>query len=122
MILITNNPSANKKYSGSIETAYLEGEDFSGVLNAVRDRIHLGHKLLTHPLSGSIKPGQTPYKSILVSKVREELDTGSLAIIEGSIAIMHSQKKVVENARITDGLAEDFQLIDISLIESGIKI
>jgi hypothetical protein len=41
--------------------------DMTGVLVYVRDKIHKGHKLLTHPLSGSIKPNESPYKSVLIS-------------------------------------------------------
>ena len=107
-ILITNNPMADKKYSGIIETVYLENADFLGVLCAVRDKIHVGGRLLTHPLSGSVKPGQTNYKSIVITKGDEELDIESLEIIESSISM--SQK-----------ILEDAQLIDLELIAGAVK-
>ena len=120
-ILITNNPSVNVKYSGSIETVYLENGDYEDVLRAARDRVHLGHKLLTHPLSGSVKPGHTPYKSVLISKEKGVLDIESLGIIEDSIRIFGSQTKVFDGRRIPEKVSADFQLIDMDLIKGGIN-
>jgi len=120
-ILITNNPSVNVKYGGSIEMVYLENGDYEDVLRAARDRVHSGHRLLTHPLSGSVKPGHTPYKSILISKEKGVLDTMSLGIIEDSFRIFMSQAKVYSDRRIPEKVSADFQLIDMGLIESGIN-
>jgi hypothetical protein len=36
------------------------------VLLTVRDHIHSGARLLTHPQAGSVKPYETPYRSVLV--------------------------------------------------------
>ena len=105
-ILITNNPLAEKKYAGRVEIVYLENAMLIDVLNYVRGKIHEGRKLLTHPLSGSVKPGQTNYKSVMITKETGELDVESLKIIEDSIAM--SRK-----------LMEDAQLIDLSLIAGG---
>ncbi len=67
---------------------YFFDESFSylDVLKYVRDRIHEGHKLLTHPLSGSVKPNETVYKTIMISDKQEVLDFDSLKLIEESIA------------------------------------
>jgi hypothetical protein len=49
--------------------------------------IHKGAKLITHPLMGSIKPNETPFRSIIVSEGEgTSLDIESLVIIESSIA------------------------------------
>ena len=120
-ILITNNPAAAKKFSGIIETVYLENADFINVLYFTRNKIHEGCKLLTHPLSGSVKPNQTPYKSIVITKDKAQLDTESLIIIEDSIAMSMKQINEKKAPFRPKDILEDFQLIDMDLIASGIE-
>ncbi len=121
-ILITNNPTVYKKcLDNDIDTMYLPTADFLDVLCVVRNKIHEGYKLLTHPLSGSIKPNQTPYKSIMVTNDKAQLDVESLKIIEDSIAIA---SKLINENKIpmwTKKILEDFQLIDFDLISRGIE-
>ena len=65
-ILVTNNPLVEAQYSSRFRVVFLD-TNLAGVLTHVRDCVHKGHKLLTHPLSGSVKPNETPYKSVLLS-------------------------------------------------------
>lgn len=120
-ILITNNSSVKEKYESDIETIYVEGLDYLKVLEIVRDKVHLGHELLTHPLSGSVKPNETPFKSVLVSKESGDINFDSLKIIEESIATATkflSQKKIKD---WPEEILKDFRTIDYSLITSGIQ-
>ena len=128
-ILITNNPMANQKHFDATEKIFLEAAGVLNVLYLVRDKIHEGHKLLTHPLSGSVKPNQTPYKSIMITKGKGQLDFESLRLIEDSIAVAKSLENSMPPAKTPEGgrmpaqaFLEDFQLIDLSLIESGLTI
>jgi len=116
-ILITNNPMVNKKHLNAVEKVFLENEALLNVLYLARDKIHEGHKLLTHPLSGSIKPNQTPYKSIMITKEKGQLDFESLQLIEDSIAI--TEGLGINSTAATQSILEDFQLIDLNLILSG---
>lgn len=120
-ILITNNPLVKKKYSNVFETIYLEKADFINVFYLTRDKIHEGYSLLTHPLSGSVKPNQTPYKSIAISKEKLELDIDSLKIMENSIAVASKLLKEKTASNWPKEILEDFQLIDLDLIISGIE-
>ena len=97
---------------------------FNEILYAVRDKIHKGHKLLTHPLSGSVKPNETPYKSIMISAERGSMDNDSVMLIEDAITVATSgkfekyrQRQSILNQRIL----ADFQMIDFFLITSGIE-
>ena len=119
-ILITNNPMADKKFSGRCETVFLENASLTDVLCAVRDKIHEGHELLSHPLSGSVKPGQTPYKSVMISRDKGELDIDSLRIIEDSIAAALRQIGGKGQPFWPPQILKDFQLIDMDLIAIGI--
>lgn len=120
-ILVTNNPAVKKEYHDIIEVLYLENADFIKVLFCVRDKIHEGHRLLTHPLSGSVKPNHTPYKSIVLTKEKMKLDLESLQIIEDSIAIAQKQINEKKVPVLSKEILADFQLIDMDLITSGLN-
>lgn len=85
----------------------------------MRDYIHKGHRLLTHPLSGSIKPNETPFKTIIISSVSNNLDMKSLSIIEKSI---ETADKFSEIQKVySKDIERDFMEIDLSLIENVIN-
>ncbi|CAH2212330.1 GrdX family protein [Tepidibacter aestuarii] len=119
MKIITNNSLVVKKFGDKYEVEYIEG-DFLGILNVCRDYIHNKYKLLTHPLAGSIKPNETPYKTIMIDNV-DDLDTDSLLLIEKAI---DTTKKFQNNFRTplwTDSVLEDFKVIDLDLITNVIE-
>ena len=116
-MIITNNPLVLKKLDDSHAVAY-EDIPYEDVLKKVRDRIHEGHQLLSHPLSGSVKPNETPYKSVMISKGKGEIDERSLEIIEN--AIQACRKFVFKSDKYKPEVYDDFQLIDWTLLESGI--
>jgi len=114
-LLITNNPLVNDRLSDKIHVIFVD-TDMSGVLTCVRDHIHKGHSLLTHPLSGSIKPNETIYKSVLISEERGQTDEQSVNIIEE--AVMTAQKFTQKH--IPEQYLHDLQTIDFSLISGYI--
>ena len=116
-VVVTNNPLVNEKYGSELTVDYAD-IPFRDVLCKVRDLIHQGHRLLTHPLSGSVKPHETPYKSILVSKNVEKMNLDELSIIENSI--ITADKFAEKFPNMPQSVREDFQLIDCVLITSGI--
>ncbi len=119
-ILITNNYNVYERYRDSMDITYDENFSYLEILEYTRDKVHQGHELLTHPLSGSIKPNETPYKSILISKKIDKLDFSSLNIIEESIK---TTEKFLNNKITpdwTEKVLEDFRVIDLSLIENVI--
>jgi len=112
-ILITNNPLVQKKYINRPKTEYIE-TDLLGILMHVRNHIHKGHKLLTHPLSGSVKPNETLYKSVLITEKANGTDTQSVCTIEDCIA---TAKKFLPK-EIPEEYLSDLQNIDLSLIRT----
>ena len=114
--IITNNPA--------VEGAYPESAKFyeAGVLEVfiiVRDMVHRGAKILSHPLSSSIKPWETPYKSIVVSSTQGNLDFESLKYIENAIGVMKNRS--IGNHVYSVEVLEDFSVIDLDIINSAIK-
>jgi hypothetical protein len=113
-IIITNNPMVRDKLHG--QTVEFYDTDYLDILKVVRDKIHLGHGLLTHPLSGSVKPGETPYKTVIITGKKSALDENALSIIEESILTCVKLTAKAGKKNLTDKILADFQLIDYSLI------
>lgn len=119
-IIITNNKYVYEKYKDTMEVDYKENFTYQQILEYVRDKIHQGHELLTHPLSGSVKPNETPYKTVMISKNKGNLDTRGLLIIEDAIVTV---KKFLSNRPTPnwpERILDDFRVIDLSLIENVI--
>lgn len=118
MIVVTNNPKVRSYYPEN-QVKYIDG-DYYDVLISVRDLIHTNHTLLTHPLSGSIKPNETPYKSIAV-EVGSKMDYDGLGLIEKAIETFHKMQKDLKTPNWTQTVREDFMVIDYDLIKHAIK-
>ncbi len=112
-IIVTNNPKVKEKYN----TVFIDCYGFGDVLYTVRNFIHRHWKLLTHPLSGSIKPNETPYKTVVLEKGKE-LDVDSLALIEEAINRYQTFQNSKPLPEWSPSILEDFATIDLSLIES----
>ena len=113
-ILVTNNPLVTEQYKDKYMIEYIE-TDLHGVLTRVRDMIHKGHRLLTHPLMGSIKPNESPYKSIFLSDPVGTTDLKSVTIIEECI---QAAGKFIEKD-IPKQYLHDLQVVDLSLLRSA---
>lgn len=116
-MVITNNPLVRSRLDDTYEVIYLE-LSYEELLKVVRDRIYEGHRLLTHPLSGSVKPKETPYKSVLISERKEKVDGESVRLIENSILVC--QKFQDKSKYYKEEVYKDFQLVDWTLLESGL--
>lgn len=119
-IIITNNAEVCRKYNKIYDVEFIDGS-YLDVLLRARDKIHQGHKLLTHPLSGSVKPNETPYKSLMISHDQEELHMDSLMIVEDSIQTAKKFISATTPKKWTDDILQDFMEIDRTLLESGIE-
>ena len=116
--LLTNNPLVRDEMGNDHELVFVDGS-FSDVLYEVRDRCHLGHILLSHPLSGSVKPNETLYKTVMLSKKVGKTDPDSVMLIEKAIETVNKFGTVRRAWRERE--RKDFQLVDLTLIESAIE-
>ncbi|WP_416389517.1 GrdX family protein [Paraclostridium sordellii] len=119
-LIITNNELVYTEYKDTLETLYLKNYNYIDVLKVTRDKIHRGHKLYTHPLAGSIKANDTPYKSILISKYERYLDEISLRIIENSIQVYTDLLRDNTTPLWTKEVLDQFMIIDLSIIKNSI--
>ena len=119
-VLITNNPKIFEELnSNNIKVEYFSDLDFMGILYKARDYVHLGYKLLTHPIVSSIKPYETPYKSVVLSK-DDTVDLYSLEVIENAIELT---KNFLDKPKrkLTKEIDLDFRLIDYKLVVGAIE-
>jgi hypothetical protein len=113
--IITNNPLVSEKYT---DVAVSYDCSVEGIFKLTRDEIHLGAVLINHPLSGSVKPNESPYKSLVVSTKRGSLDADSLKWIESALETLYKLHKL--DRALSDSILADFQIIDLDLLDSAI--
>lgn len=121
--IVTNNSLCRDKYQELIPVDFLEGKGYMDVLLAVRDYIQKGWRLETHPMTGSLKPNQTPYKSIMVSDLpreKEEFYSQEMTI-ENSILSCRKFLEIKQTPNWTEEIRKDFMIVDLSLIEGAIQ-
>ena len=121
--IITNNPMCLVKYGDQVQIEYLEGKGYMDVLLTVRDYIQKKWCLETHPMTGSLKPNQTPYKSVMISDrpVDKEEFYNPEITIENGIMTCRKFQSIRKTPDWPENLLEDFQAVDLSLIEGAIQ-
>ena len=117
IFIVTNNKLVSEKYPVLFINGMLDD-----VFNAIRDLVHQGNIILTHPLAGSIKPHETEFKSVVLEKKTGEVDFASLSLIEKAIETSKKFKKPVRNwGEEQERIVEDLMTIDLSLLQTGIE-
>ena len=122
-IVVTNNVKCRDRYQDKLKVDFLENGSYIDVLIKVRNYIHKGYRLETHPMAGSLKPNQIPYKTIIISDsdVEKEEFYQFEMVMENSI---QSCEKFMKDRRTPDwpeNILEDFRDVDLSLIEGAVK-
>jgi hypothetical protein len=117
VLIITNNPKVE-----ILPGAEFHEETLLEILTRVRNMVHSGYILISHPLAGSIKPNETPYKSVILDPTpTEAVDETSLRVIEGSLATAAKLLKDRALKLRSQQIMDDYAVIDLSLIESGLQ-
>lgn len=123
-IIMTNNPMVPKALGEKYDIVYKDSS-LPEFFEEVQEKICEGHILLTHPLSGSVKPGETPYKSVLISSIAADAGRSSeeivlsVRLIESALAACEKFKMKPE--RFAGDVLSDLQLIDYTLLESALS-
>ena len=119
---ISNNPLFKEKDFPFLE---FHDTDVLSLFKLVRNEIERGSKLLSHPLTGSIRPDITPYKTILLSQQTEKPDYMSVLLIEKAIRYtedLYKLRDVPLFMRWGENAKADFQLIDYSIIRQALDV
>lgn len=112
--IVTNNPVVEKNYNNTI---FVEGT-FLEVLYKVRDLVHMGHELISHPLGASMRMLFSPYRSIIIGKKRDRIDETHVEIIENSIL---NYKNSTQNRKVDMANRQDYAFIDSELLKAALE-
>lgn len=118
MLIITNNPMIQENVTDT-EVIMLD-TDYIGTLKECRDLVHKGYELLSHPLYGSVKPNETPYRTVIIKKGKS-LDTNSLNLIEEAIETAEKFKNNKLTPMWTEKVLDDFRVIDFDIMRNTIQ-
>lgn len=110
--IVTNNPKVKDEYSN---VSFIDGT-VEEVFYFVRKELHGGKKLLTHPLSASLKMLHSPYRSIVISNDEKTIDIMSIDIIENSIL---KYKQHTDGRMVDEKNKKDYSFIDLTLLNSA---
>lgn len=119
--MITNNPMVMTSTYENSTIVPVKTLGIMDVLITTRDYLHLGHRLVTHPLTGGLKLNENPYKSVIISEKGCTYDFNEIALVEQCIA---SAEKFLKNKALPKySLAKerDYMSVDKLLIESRLK-
>ena len=121
--IVTNNRLCRDKYGSQVEMDYLENGSYLDVLLKVKDYIQKGWCLETHPMTGSLKPNQTPYKSVMISNRpvdREDFYNQEITM-ENSVSTCQKFQAIRQTPDWPEHLREDYREVDLSLIEGALQ-
>lgn len=115
--LVTNNDRVYNKYKDDMEVILLD--TYKEVLIKIRDLVYDRHILLTHPQASSLKPNQTPFRSVMVYPKGDEDNMKDIMLIEKCIETYEQWQKIAATPEnYQKSVAEDFKTIDLSVIEN----
>lgn len=119
-LILTNNPlvPACMEGKGKYTIRFLPEKSYREILVLARDMVYAGHTLYTHPLSGSVKPNETPYKSVIVSVEPHGFDSQYGEIMANAIAVFDKFTPI--GWKLEERILKDFQLIDYTLLAGAI--
>lgn len=111
-LIVTNNPLVKEGFD---DTYFVEGTSRE-LLEKVRDLVHAGHELVTHPLGASLRMMFSPCFSVVLRSEKKDLNYFHTEIIESSLEKYKLNMEVrgedTKNSR-------DYAMIDYSLLRSA---
>lgn len=115
--LITNNDKVYNRYKNKINCFLVE--NYKEVLIKTRDLVYDRHILLTHPQASSLKPNQTPYRTILVYPKENNDNTKDILLIEKCLEVFEQWQNIAKTPNeYNKKVSEDFKTIDLSVIDN----
>ena len=113
--LITNNSDL---FSNIIAGDFINGSSLDVLIN-VRSLVHLGSKILTHPLCGNLRPNHQPFRSVIIDEKNGLVDLESLSIIEEAVHVYQSSNLILPS-EIDELTRKDYSYIDSELMRESL--
>lgn len=114
--IVTNNDRIADKYKDMMNVEMVDS--YEEVLIKARDMVYDRHRLLTHPQAGSLKPNQTPYRSIIVYPSDNSSNMDDVMMIEKAIETFNKFREIKETPKYEEKIANDYKTIDLSMIDN----
>ncbi|OUN08285.1 hypothetical protein B5G43_02570 [Flavonifractor sp. An92] len=119
--VVTNNVLCRDRFQGEYDVVYNEDWSYLDVLYQVRDLVQKGAILITHPMAGSLKPNQTPFRSVVIGTftMEDKEPWEDIMLMENSI---ESCQKFLRGRPLPDyaeNIKKDFRTLDLSFIEGA---
>lgn len=114
--IVTNNDRVADKYKDMMNVEMVDS--YEEVLIKARDMVYDRHRLLTHPQAGSLKPNQTPYRSIIVYPSDNSSNMDDVMMIEKAIETFNKFREIKETPKYEEKIANDYKTIDLSMIDN----
>ena len=115
---ITNNPMMqgyNKLKIEYFPVSVIE------LFQEVQRELEKGYRLLSHPLTSSLRPDVSPYKSILLSINSGDCDLEGIFLMEQALTYARSLPWAGKLPVWSDEAKKDFQFVDRDIIEYAIE-
>lgn len=112
-LIVSNNPMVKEKFDN---VYFVEGTSRE-LLEKVRDMVHSGSELLTHPLGASLRMMFSPCFSLVVKEKHGRLNQFHTEIIESSIE-KYNQHMGVREEDVKN--SKDYAVVDYKLLESAL--
>ena len=114
--LITNNADLFH----SVKSGELITGSALDVLISVRSRVHLGAKILTHPLCGNLRPNHQPFRSVIIDEINGLVDLESLSLIEQAVNIYNSCVSI-KLSELEENARRDYAYLDSELMRASLE-
>lgn len=115
--IISNNPLIDELGCPSIQ---VEGS-IEQVLQKALEMTLVGYRLLSHPLSGSVKPAVNPYKSVLISAFPDNVDYREVEIVQSCLEKVQDMRRQARSVNWGRTVDADLKFLDCELVKSGIQ-
>ena len=118
-LIISNNLDIEDLVPSAFSLFLRPGASAPEVLTEARDRIHLGAKLLAHPMAGRLRPNETPYMTVILEDSSGPLDLTSFEIIEYCLA--EEAKYAPMQKKYDETLLPDLRFISCELFKGVLQ-
>lgn len=113
-VIITNNSFVADRYANVI---YVKGT-VEELLIKIRDLVHEGYNLITHPLAASAKMFFSPYRSVVLGEKGEAVNAEHVELIESSIVKF---MRLIEQRGVDLRNGDDYKQVDSWLLDCALE-
>ena len=121
MKIITNNPLVQQEIH-TIEVEFIDGSYKDVLMHTHKQVVENAYAVLTHPLSGSIKPNETLYKSVIIAPQKSSsIDMDSVNLLDSAIDVYDHFQAMRPTPNWPEKVKEDFAVVDFHILQGAIS-